>query len=691
MGMIARIVIISGFVIGNLLPISLQAQTKAYLESAWADVSAKKIIVSTGLTKRTWLITDYGMTTISLYDEKNNKEWASTKTTSKCDWDLPGLINDSTKADLVKQSVKESTDDGFTSIHLEVKTLFYYKTAKLAIEHIIWVYPHATGLRTQLRVKALPGYLSKGLPEKENQESSYGLLKYVPSARIENLPIDLSILNQRHYWGYYNNPGGRYDQSKDMLEEKIVRGWPVFQDEDIQWASAMSIEYGNESFSGVCIVKESNKTVNNPGHYSGAFYSGPKGVRVTGWGLKPNEIVSDRFRECWATWTILFDGGNDGLQLALKRFDRQRFPVVPERDIMTICDTWGPANPMGTQFAKQDYLLKEIPLIADLGISTLRIDLGWQKGEYYTKDIIRFRPRYTDGWKTLKAASDKAGIKLGLWVAIKNASTADLIKNIEEAAISTWKVDYDHLSSRADFEFRHRQIRAIMKHARGKTQFAFCPEYDDPRYGWYYFREYGPMFFQNVQENLPAHLTMVPYQVLRRHWQMCKYYNANKLQTMMQNPKRANSDRSDANLHSHSYCFAMAFPFVPVFFQSAQNLNPEEHEELKKIISLYNKYSNDLFNSYTFPIGDEPNNFSWSGFQMFSDFPHEGYLLVFREINNTEPSRLIQMKFAPAKKIRLTNLETGEISEIESDKNSTILLYMEKAASYKFFKYEFLK
>jgi hypothetical protein len=353
--------------------------------------------VSTGLTKRTSLITDYGMTTLSLYDEKNNKEWASTKTTSKCDWDLPGLINDSTKADLVKQSVKESTDDGFTSNHLEVKTLFYYKTAKLAIEHIIWVYPHATGLRTQLRVKALPGYLSKGLPEKENQESSYGLLKYVPSARIENLPIDLSILNQRHYWGYYNNPGGRYDQSKDMLEEKIVRGWPVFQDEDIQWASAMSIEYGNESFSGVCIVKESSKTVNNLGHYSGAFYSGPKGVRVTGWGLKPNEIVSDRFRECWATWTILFDGGNDGLQLALKRFDRQRFPVVPERDIMTICDTWGPANPMGTQFAKQDYLLKEIPLIADLGINTLRIDLGWQKGEYYTKDITRFRPRYTDG------------------------------------------------------------------------------------------------------------------------------------------------------------------------------------------------------------------------------------------------------------------------------------------------------
>jgi hypothetical protein len=119
MGMIARIVIISGLVIRNLLPISLQAQTKAYLESAWADVSAKKIIVSTGLTKRTSLITDYGMTTLSLYDEKNNKEWASTKTTSKCDWDLPGLINDSTKADLVKQSVKESTDDGFTSNHLE--------------------------------------------------------------------------------------------------------------------------------------------------------------------------------------------------------------------------------------------------------------------------------------------------------------------------------------------------------------------------------------------------------------------------------------------------------------------------------------------------------------------------------------------------------------------------------------------
>lgn len=45
---------------------------------------------------------------------------------------------------------------------------------------------------------------------------------------------------------------------------------------------------------------------------------------------------------------------------------------------MIINDTWGPADPGGAQFAKEDYLLKEIPLLADLGVDVLRIDDGWQ-------------------------------------------------------------------------------------------------------------------------------------------------------------------------------------------------------------------------------------------------------------------------------------------------------------------------
>jgi len=66
---------------------------------------------------------------------------------------------------------------------------------------------------------------------------------------------------------------------------------------------------------------------------------------------------------------------------------------------------------------------------------------------------------------------------------------------------------------------------------------------------------------------------MVPYQVLRQRWFMARYFPSNKLQVMLQNPKRVRQDLSDVSQHGHGYCFAMGLPFVPCFFQLARNLD----------------------------------------------------------------------------------------------------------------------
>jgi len=223
-------------------------------------------------------------------------------------------------------------------------------------------------------------------------------------------------------------------------------------------------------------------------------------------------------------------------------------------------------------------------------------------------------------------------------------------------------VDFDQLNNRADYEERIKKYRDVMKHAWMKTQFTLCPEYDDPRYGWYYCKEYGSIYFQNIQESLPAHLTMVPYQVLRQHWLMSRYFNSNKLQVMLQNPKRANPDRSDGPQHSHAYCFAMGVPFVPCFFQSAQNLDSREQEELKTFISLYKKHREDIFECYTFPIGDKPDNQSWSGFQMINENdPAKNYILLFRELHNAEDLKPVKLKFVAGKTISIADLESGKV------------------------------
>jgi hypothetical protein len=200
------------------------------------------------------------------------------------------------------------------------------------------VNPDAHGLQTQLRVKALLGFEPKGLPEKEGTYSDCGATFLLPSARSEYLLLDFSVPNERLYWGYYNNQGNRIDQNSDMLKEQQVKGWPIFLREDNDWASGVAVKYGN---SGILVVKESPKCVNQQTHNTGAFYLNQRGLAVTSWGLTPGELVLDRFRECWANWTILYQDGDDGLQLALKTFDAARYPVFPKRDLFILMNIWG--------------------------------------------------------------------------------------------------------------------------------------------------------------------------------------------------------------------------------------------------------------------------------------------------------------------------------------------------------------
>ena len=646
----------------------------------------QQITVSTGKIERSWVLTSNGLQTFSIKNQQSGKEYGSIASKYHCDWDLPGAINDTSKAEMVDFNVMENDDEGFTNKHLQVVTTIKYPDAKLLVQHIIWVFPNSPGIRTQLRVKALEGFSTKGLPDKEGKRIDCGHWIAVPSARTEYLPLNFTVENARRYWGYYNNPGSRHDPSREMLEETVVTGYPVFITEDNNWASGLSVEYNNAK-DGVCMVKESPKCVNQQAHYTGSFYSGPDGLGVTGWGLTPEEIVADRYRECWAAWTIVWTQGNDGMQLALKQFDRARYPVFPERDLFILSNTWGPANPGGDQFTGQDFLMKEIPALAKLGIDVMQIDDGWQKGGL-SSSARDFSPKYKNGWKDIKAGADKYGLRFGLWVTAQLATAEEMKKNVDELGFISWKADFDHLANRSDYEARAKKYRDVLKHSWMKTQFTLCPEYDDPRYGWYYFKEYGSIYFQNIQESLPSHLTMVPYQVLRQHWLMSKYFNSNKLQVMLQNPKRTNPQRSDAPQHSHSYCFAMGVPFIPCFFQSAQYLDPQGQEEMKNFIALYKKHREAIFNCYTFPIGDKPDNQSWSGFQMINeDNKNNNYLLLFRELHNTQIQKSIQLKLLSGKTIKITNIETGKSWTQKVPADGNVNFTIKEPVGYSFMQY----
>ena len=670
-------------------------QKNKVLDNAEFSFSENILTVSTGRVQRQWKWTGNGFLTTSFKNLSSGKEWASSFPDHTADWDLPAKIGKESVAELVSVNCVESDDEKFTSPHLLCTAHMRYDCG-LEIQYLIRIYPDAPGIWTALNVKALESFSSDGIPEDISIFKYYGSRQPVKIARCEYIPVDFTQPNQRRYWGIYNDPGNRVN-TKDMVKEKVIKGWPLFQDEQITWANGLSVEAQEE---GLILVKESNKTVNEYGHQTGSFFCTPKGIEVTGWGLKPNEITLE-FRRTWATWSILYSGQEDELELALKQFDRIRYPVVLNRDMHILIDTWGSDfqngeynKIYGRENSEFPVVEKEIRSASELGIEIVRIDDGWQEGGTLSKDSWHPNTNigYAPHWEKTEELSSKYGVRIGLWAAIRFISKEELLTNQNELGVATWKFDFDKLEDWESFNTRMKGIREFIKSTNYSTQVSWCPEYDDKRYGWYsQAREYGPMYFQNIQNNLPHHIVYVPYITLRHHWMMSKFYNMNDLQCHWQNPARTNPEYSDAYMHSQSYAAMSAFMGIPSCFMLTQLLKPEEKEELKKIIGTYKEHRKEIFGSYVFPIGVEPDNASWSGFQIYHPEKKFGFLMVFREFHNQEFSKKINLRFLRNCDLVIENLEEPDgIFETSVDKYGGIELSISQPADYLFLRYELM-
>lgn len=693
------------------------AQNSMFSGNAKFQFSDSTITVSTGKVERKWVWTGSGFVTSSYKNLISGKEWvgkndkytnqseerikvgtppnnwSQTKKRHTCDWDLPTKIGNTSKARLLSVDCIETDDEHFTSNHLLITAHMEYDCG-LELNYLIRVYPDAWGIWTALEVKALDSFSPEGIPEDIATRGYYGSRQPIKIARNEYIPVDFSQSNQRRYWGIYNDPGNRVN-TRDMVKEKVIRGWPIFQEEQNTWASGLSIESEGE---GLILVKESNKTVNKYGYQTGSFYCTPNGVEVTGWGLKPHEITSE-FRRTWATWSILYSGEEDEMELALKQFDRIRYPVNLKTDMHILIDTWGSDFQNGdykTLYGRENSVFsvveKEIKSASDLGIDIVRIDDGWQdggtlsKGSWHPNTKIGYSPH----WEKIKALSEKYGVRIGLWAAVRFISNDELLTNQKELDVATWKFDFDKLEDWKTFDDRMKGIRQFIKASNYSTQVSWCPEYDDQRYGWYSRnREYGPMYFQNIQNNLPHHLVYVPYITLKHHWRMSRFYNMNDLQCHWQNPSLTNPEFSDAYMHSQSYAAMTAFIGAPSAFMLTQLLKSKEREELKKTIGIYKEHRKEIFESYVFPIGDEPNNASWTGFQMYHPEKSTGFLMIFRELHNHESKKTIRLKFLKNVELMIYDLEKeGEGKKFHTNSNGELEFTISSAPAYKFFKYE---
>lgn len=653
------------------------------LGNAEVCIEEDTIIIRTCIIERKWEWVAKGFVTTGLKNLITGKEWVVEKKAVHSDWSLTG-VTDNTDAVLNGITARKVTKDHYTSEHIEVVADINYPASNIRLQFIIWVYPDSPGIRTQLSVKGDKEYT----PVDSVEDKTFS---------VDFVPTDWDEYTCRAV-GYYNCTDARNSFEEEIIKEEIYTDFaPDYVKND--WASILSIEDKQE---GLILIKESHKCVNNSGHDTGEFIYNDKGIIVTGAGLRPHEILIERFRPCWATWCILYDGEEDERELAIKVFDRMRYPVDPKKDLYIMANTWGstPSPAEGENAACEKNILREIKSQSELGIDVQQIDDGWQNPPglrwYYTKQWRPNPERYPFGWKRIVEEAKVRGVKLGLWVASamgmregypgRPANIEELKQNLDEGGFCYFKFDFAYLDSYQKIEEMMNRVKELIEYSGYNVRVNWDVTNNWPRVGYFYGREYGNIYLENRKPQ--GNNVYKPALVLQDAWNISKYINLNKFQVPVQNIERVDREVSNAYEYNHSYCVGITLMGSPIFFQETHLYNEEARKEIASLLAIYKKYRKEIFTGYVFPIGDKPNDSSWTGFQCHIPDKGTGYIILFRELENCDLSRQITLKFIKGKKIRMINLLGENVTESHVSNEGKVSFSIKKVPAFKFYRYE---
>ena len=561
----------------------------------------------------------------------------------------------------------------------------------------LWLYekttedaPYLTGDTERINALQKQAPLGYKLVYFHNSSETLQDEKKVATGRVDYVPVS-SVAYQRRFVGYYNDTQNRNTPKTPILREEVDRENSAITN---SWASLVSLEQKNE---GLVMVKESHKCVNQYGVDTGEFQLDNTGLSNTGTSLFADDWSETDYRWAWASWVIAYEGGDDYRELAIKQFDRLRFPTRPERDMYTLTCTWGHSLNVrdGRNYAWEKNILPEMDLTQRMGIDMLLIDDGWQvsstsktarpdsaNGWYPHPEV------YPKGWQNVIAQQKKLGIKLGLWGIAQEMPLEAMKKNWDQLHFNQLKLDFASFNDHRALDKTMRAVRAFVAYTQHKSSISWDLTENPPRYGYFWAREYGNLHLMNRKPETPESVVYVPWLALRDFWLLSRYTNLNKFQLTIHNPEVVNRQRSDAYQHSPAYCAATGLMGVPEFMAIPRYYSESARDSIRNLLQIYQTHRPQIWQSFIFPVGDEPTNQSFSGFQAYQPSQKEGYLLLFRELHSEKSMERIKVRFLAGKTIVLTNLRTNKIIKAKVDKTGFLTVSLEKAADFMFLKYQ---
>lgn len=651
-------------------PIKNQSLT---IENASIYIKKEAAIINTGKVTRTIEFTTKGIRTTKF--ETNNEKFTPLLTSQYEDWLIPELGTEAPK--LIAVNIEENKSLGNKLHYIDLILEYHYPTSNLGVLYTLSAFPNAPGIRTQIAIKKL------------NNSKSTNFNQVI----LEDLSIKQNDSIQAV--GYFQNLSLTETEKAGILREEILG------QESSKWANLI---YGQYNDGGFVIVKESPHTVDDDRYKTGWFTQNKqKSIQVIS-----NEYTSAdlslNYQPFWATWTILYTGNQLEREYALKTFDRKRYPINRQRDIIIASDMEGSFlsnKPKAQYLQSEQNFIDELKAARNLGIELVQIGEGWQDTKnsiYYPIDTVQYSSRnkvgekfeqyiaFKEGWNKIRKDVDRYSMKAGLWTP-PEMPLKNLIKTRSEGRFRWYRIQNVAKEGTDSLLLRHEKFKNFVIANGDYLAINYDLERNKGNVGYYFGREYGNLRLQSLAQDLTSNSSTNQWMLLRNLWYLSKYTNLNQYQIPFKND-RLYLRKTSLESKEVAYPLVTALLGTPLIYQQIEGVDPTATKQVREIINSYKSFRNDYFRGILFPIGEEPSNQSWTGFQNYFPKSRRGYVTLFRESNNEKQQKQIKLYGITKGRVKLTNIITGSSEMVQANAKGQIEFEIPEAGDCRFYRYE---
>lgn len=358
---------------------------------------------------------------------------------------------------------------------------------------------------------------------------------------------------------------------------------------------------------------------------------------------------------------LTYSGGEAGRIRALQDLQRAIRPYRAGRDGIFLSNTWGDGNQDSRINA--EFLMKEVEAAGDIGVDAIQVDDGWQRGRTANskKKLLPGKPkawsdfravdphfwepdeeRFPQGLAPLAAAAKARGLVFGIWF---GPDSSDDLKHWEEDAdclldyyrkmdIRYFKIDSLHITTPLGFERNRRFFDKMLTESNSDMVFDLdCTAGIRP--GYFGLMDIGPLFVENRYQRERDSRAYRPHLTLRNLWGLSQVVDPVRLRIEVMNPGKNQKGYAGDPLAPHCWpadaLFAIAMVASPLGWMELSDVSQDVRNAWRPLISRWKCERAAMHGGTIYPIGHEPDGFSWTGFLSCAKDGESAYAIIFRE------------------------------------------------------------